>query len=75
MVIEYTQQVYLPLMQKWRAQAVLPADFLDEKGEYEGDLQSALEQARARAKANGYDKILLIHSHDECSFNSNDAES
>jgi hypothetical protein len=74
-VIEYRQQVYLPLMQKWRAQAVLPADYLNEQGEYEGDLQSALEKARARAQANRYDKILLIHSHDDCSFNSNDTES
>ena len=73
-VIEYRQHVYLPLMEKWRAQVVMPADFLDEKGEYNGEVQAALTKARARAETNGYDKIMLIPSHDECSFNSNEAE-
>ena len=43
--------MYLPLMAKWRAQAVLPADFLNDKGEYGGDLPTALDRARKRARA------------------------
>ena len=52
-VIEYRQEVYLPLMAKWRAQAVLPADFLNDKGGDDGDLPTALDRARKRARANG----------------------
>jgi hypothetical protein len=62
-VIEYRQEIYLPMMEKWRAWAVLPADFLDDRGEYEGDLQTAFTRARARANANGYNKMQLENNY------------
>jgi hypothetical protein len=56
-VIEYRREIYLPMMEKRGAWEVLPADFIDEKGEYEGDLRTAFGRARARAKENGHNKM------------------
>ena len=73
-VIEYRQNVYLPQMEAWRKQALLPQDFQDENGDYTRDLKTALSSALTRVNAAGYDHVLIIHSHDECSYNSNEAE-
>ena len=61
-------------MEAWRKQAPLPQDFQDENGDYTRDLKTALSSALTRVNAAGYDHVLIIHSHDECSYNSNEAE-
>jgi hypothetical protein len=41
-VIQYRQDVYLPQIEKWREQALLPQDFQDDEGQYTLSLKSAL---------------------------------
>ena len=73
-VIQYRQDVYLPQIEKWREQALLPQDFQDDEGQYTLSLKSALESAQKRANAAGHDHVLIMHSHDEASYNCNEAE-
>jgi hypothetical protein len=66
--------VYLKQLEEWRKQALQPDDFLDSNGNYSNDIKSALATAHARVQKAGYDHVLIIHSHDEASYNSNEAE-
>ena len=73
-VIQYRQDVYLPQIEEWRKQCLLPQDFQDEEGQYTLDLETALSAAHKRVQKAGYDHVLILHSHDECSYNCNEAE-